>query len=77
MGMQEIHSANIKVHMEELMLERPRVNVVEICKIPSEIKLQIPINISQPMVEPNRVVSGKLHPKSHAQWRKVLGSNWP
>ena len=32
-------------------LERPRVNLVKICEIPREIKLEMPINVSQPKIE--------------------------
>ena len=43
--------------VNESKLARPRVNVVEICEIPREIKFELPINVSQPKIEPNGDVS--------------------
>ena len=43
----EMCSADEKIHTDELKLETPKINAVEISEMPSEIKLEMPIEQSE------------------------------
>ena len=40
-------SAEVRIHKNELKLETPKINAVEISEMPSEIKLEMPIEQSE------------------------------
>ena len=43
MTLPEMFSTDVKIHTDELKLEMPKINAVEICKMPSETKSEMPI----------------------------------
>ena len=60
MSLPELFKAKENVHINEVELEMPKINEVEVKELPREVKLEIPI-------EQNK---SNLHTK----WKKVLGS---
>ena len=53
MTLPEMCGAKVKIHTDELKLETPKINAVEICKMPSETKSEMPIleEPSEPKLE--------------------------
>ena len=42
MTLPEMCSTEVEIHTDELKLEMPKINAVEICEMPSETKLEMP-----------------------------------
>ena len=88
----ERYRAEESIQKDELILETPIINKVEISELPKEVKLGMPVeqNVSKlgqdvnmdsdvPTsfhVVPNRNILGKSISKLHAKQRKVLGSKF-
>ena len=60
MSLPELFKAEESEHTDEMELEKPEINAVEIKELPREIKLAKPIELDE----------SRLHPK----WKKVLTS---
>ena len=89
MSLPKSYNVEENVHNDEVQLETPKINVVEISALPREIKSEMPIeqiesktmqNVSlvrvvstQFHVVPSRKILGKIQ-KLHMRQRKVLGS---
>ena len=56
----ELYKAQYSIHKDDIQLETPRVNTMEVSELPRKIKLGIPIEQSKS--------------KLHTEWKKVLGS---
>ena len=86
----KLYTAKESVHKDEIMLETPEINAVEISELPREVKLEMPVEQSESKVVqdvnlvseeptpfhavPNRNILGKSIPKLHTRQRKILGS---
>ena len=89
MSLPKLYRAEKGVHTDEIKLETPKMNVVEISELPREAKLEMPLEQSKSMlvqnvslvsdvptqfhVVPSRKILGKM-PRLHIRQRKVLGS---
>ena len=60
MSLPELLKAKENIHINEVELEMPKVNEVEIRELPREVKLEIPIEQDKSNL--------------HTKWKKVLGS---
>ena len=68
----KMYRAEESVHKDEIKLETPEINAVEIGELPREVKLEIPIEQSESKLVQDVILVNDVPTPFHAEWEILL-----